>query len=275
MLLAAEAAKEAPFLGVFSKGMFSQFVLLLIFLGIVWFLVTRARAGMKIPEIRKINGLEALDEAIGRATEMGRPVHFTPGLGGMNNQQQQCFAAFGFLSYVAKLCAKYDTRLIQTNADYVILAINEEIVKQAYLEAGRPDAYNPDDIQFMSDQQFAYASNVMNMFQKEKPAANIMIGAFWAESLLFAETASFVGAIQIAGTAQQSQLPFFITACDYTLIGEEIYAASAYLSKEPVMYGSLVGQDWAKIFIFALIIAGTVIANLGVKTNWLTTILKM
>ncbi|MHB0885305.1 MAG: DUF6754 domain-containing protein [Bacillota bacterium] len=270
MLLAAEAAK--PYLGIFAQGMFAQFALMLVFAFIVWFMVTRAKAGMKVPEIRKINGLEALDEAIGRATEMGRPVHFTPGLGTVGNAMT--FAAFGLLGYVAKLCAKYDTRLIQTNADYVLLAINEEIIRQAYLEAGRPDAFNADDVQFMSDQQFAYASNVMNMFQKEKPAANIMMGAFWAESLIFAETASFIGAIQIAGTASTFQLPFFITACDYTLIGEEIYAASAYLSKEPVLYGSLVGQDWAKIFVFALILVGTVIANFQAKGNWLTTILK-
>lgn len=270
MLFAAEAAK--PYLGVFVDGKFAQFVLMLVFAFIVWFMVTRAKAGMKIPEIRKINGLEALDEAIGRATEMGRPVHFTPGLAGVGNAQT--FAAFGLLGYVAKMCAKYDTRLIQTNADYVVLAINEEIIRQAYLESGRPDAFNADDVQFMSDQQFAYASNVMNMFQKDKPAANIMMGAFWAESLIFAETASFVGAIQIAGTAHTHQLPFFITACDYTLIGEEIYAASAYLSKEPVLYGSLVGQDWAKIFVFAMIIVGTLIANFQAKGNWLTSILK-
>ena len=34
------------------------------------------------------------------------------------------------------------------------------------------------------------------------------------------------GAIQIAGTDAVTQLPFFITTCDYTLIGEELYAAS-------------------------------------------------
>jgi len=63
---------------------------------------------------------------------------------------------------------------------------------------------------------------------REKPAANFFMGMFYAESLILAETGNRTGAIQIAGTDADTQLPFFITACDYTLMGEELYAASAY-----------------------------------------------
>ena len=68
---------------------------------------------------------------------------------------------------------------------------------------------------------------------RDRPAAHIMMGYFYAESLLLAETGSTTGAIQIAGTDAFTQLPFFVTTCDYTLLGEELYAASAYLSGEP------------------------------------------
>jgi len=49
-------------------------------------------------------------------------------------------------------------------------------------------------------------------------------------------------------------LPFFITACDYTLIGEELYAASAYLSREPLLLGSLAGQDYGKMIILIVLL---------------------
>ena len=81
---------------------------------------------------------------------------------------------------------------------------------------------------------------------REKPAAIFLQGTFYAESLILAETGNSVGAIQIAGTDSEHQLPFFIAACDYTLIGEELYAASAYLSREPMLLGSLRGQDWGQ-----------------------------
>ncbi len=76
---------------------------------------------------------------------------------------------------------------------------------------------------------------------REKPAAIFLLGYYYAEALMLAETGFSVGAIQIAGTDAQAQLPFFITTCDYTLIGEELYAASAYLSREPMLLGSLKG----------------------------------
>ncbi len=91
---------------------------------------------------------------------------------------------------------------------------------------------------------------------REKPATNFYMGVFHAESLLLAETGSGTGSIQISGTDQVSQIPFFVAATDYTLIGEELYAASAYLSREPAQLGPLKAQDYAKIIIILIIVAG-------------------
>ena len=107
---------------------------------------------------------------------------------------------------------------------------------------------------------------------REKPAAVFLQGQFYAESLLMAETGNSIGAIQIAGTDSEHQLPFFIAACDYTLIGEELYAATAYLSKDPMFLGSLKGQDWGKIVIFAAVVLGVILELSGV--NWITSLLQ-
>ena len=78
-----------------------------------------------------------------------------------------------------------------------------------------------------------------------------------------AEAGQQVGAIQVAGTVSNEQVPFFITTCDYTVIGEELYAVSAYLTREPVLLGSLRGQDVAKLVIFGLVAAGVLLATFG------------
>jgi hypothetical protein len=106
---------------------------------------------------------------------------------------------------------------------------------------------------------------------REKPAACFYFGQFYAESLILAETGNSVGAMQIAGTAQPSQLPFFVAACDYTLIGEEFFAASAYLSGQPDQLGSLKGQDLGKMLAAALILVGCALATiveLSPDTAW-------
>ncbi len=269
-LAAEESAK--PVLGFLAPGKVAQCFTMVIMLLLVYIMIQRAKAGLPTRQIRKIPGLDAVDEAVGRATEMGRAVHFSPGLGGVSNPAT--FAAWAFLSYVARLCASYDTRLINTNRDYLVHAINEDIIKQSYLEAGRPEAYNPDDVRWLSDSQFAYATGVLGLFEREQPAANIMIGYFYAESMLFAEAGAISGAIQIAGTTNTTQLPFFVASCDYTLLGEEIYAASAYISKEPVLIGSVVGQDLGKMLVLVIIILGTILENVT-EENVLRTLLKM
>lgn len=243
------------------KGYVFAFWVELVYLAALLVMISRAKRGMKIPQIHKVAGLDAMDEAIGRCTEMGRPVHFSPGIGGVDNAQT--LAALSILSYVARQCARYDTDLIATNRITVVYPIAEEIVKQAYTEVGKPENFKPENVRFISEDQFAYATGVTGIMYREKPAANILIGAFWAESLIFAEVGAAAGAIQISGTANTHQIPFFVAACDYCLIGEEIYAASAYLTKEPVIMGSLVVQDWGKMLGAVLIALGAVLATVN------------
>ena len=209
--------------------------------------------------VRPIGGLGALSEAIGRATEMGKPVLFVPGIADMDDIQT--ITALVIMREVAKNVAEYETPIIVPCRSPVVMTAAEEAVKTGCMEAGKPDQFTPDNIRFLSDEQFAFTAATNGIMLRERPAANIYIGAFWAESLILAETGFLAGAIQIAGTANVSQLPFFVAACDYTLIGEEIYAASAYLSREPMLMGSLKGSDWAKVIFAVLIVLGTVFAS--------------
>jgi hypothetical protein len=209
--------------------------------------------------IRRIAGLEALDEALGRATEMGKSVLFVHGLKGMD--QIPTIAAVNILGRVAQRTARFDTDLRVANVDPVVMSVSQEVVKEAYLQEGRPDAYRPDSVFMAATEQFSYAAAVEGIMVRERPAAHIMMGHFYAESLLLT-----AGAIQIAGTDSYTQLPFFVTTCDYTLMGEELYAASAYLSREPKLLGSLKGQDVGKALIIGLLVAGTILATFGVDT---------
>lgn len=218
--------------------------------------IARARRNPNL-FIRRISGLEAVDEAIGRATEMGKPVLY---LNGMNDLTDLAtLAAVNILGRVSGRIADYDSSLIVPCRDPVVMTVAQEVVREGYVSAGRPDAYRQDNIFFLTQDQFSYTASTCGIMLREKPAAIFLMGYYYAESLMLAETGSSVGAIQIAGTDSQSQLPFFITACDYTLIGEELYAASAYLSREPLLLGSLKGQDIAKGVMMLFIILQTLL----------------
>jgi hypothetical protein len=215
--------------------------------------IALARAGRPI-RIRRLAGLDAVEEAVGRATEMGRPILFVPGIQDMDNIMT--VAGVTILGHVAKVAAEYDAEIEVPTSRSIVMTAARDTVQAAYLAAGRPGSYNPDRIYYVTDDQFAYVAATSGMMARKKPAACFYFG----ESLILAENGNAVGAIQVAGTAETAQLPFFVAACDYTLIGEEFFAASAYLSGEPDQVGTLLGQDVVKAIVWMV---GLAAAALG------------
>ncbi|MFQ5452859.1 MAG: DUF6754 domain-containing protein [Candidatus Zixiibacteriota bacterium] len=258
--------------GIFRSDRINALVLVLVFSTAILLYTKWAKEGKPL-FLRKIPGLDAVEEAVGRATEMGRPVLFVPGIAELD--EIETIAGISILGRVAKITAQYETPLTVPVRYPLVLAAGQEVVEQAYLEAGKPDVYNKDTVRYVAGEQFAFTANVNGYMMREKPATNIYMGAFFAESLLLAETGNAAGSIQIAGTARPEQLPFFIAACDYTLMGEELYAASAYLSHEPLMLGGLKGQDFVKVIIVVLIIVGVILVSLGYGEtfiNWFNAV---
>ena len=265
---AQKAASESAVVGpIQSSAQWFDFQRINVFIGVILlcvlivYFISQAKAG-KALFIRKIAGLEAVDEAVGRATEMGKKIFYVPGTQDMDNVQT--IAGVTILGRVAELAAQYETWLEVPVSRSLVLVTAKEIVKEAYSKAGRPDAFNEDQVHYLTDDQFGYAAGIDGMVVREKPATIFLMGAFYAEALILAETGNSIGAIQIAGTGMPSQLPFFVAACDYTLIGEELFAASAYLSREPKLLGSLKGQDMGKALILLALIVGVLLETFGI-----------
>lgn len=259
-----ESGIVVPDMEYINWRLWNLFVIAFLLCGSVIYFITHARRGKKL-FIRKIAGLEAIDEAIGRATEMGRPILFVPGINDMDDVQT--IAGITLLSRVAKVVADYDIKINMPVSRSLVMTTARETIKEAYIGAGRPDAYNDDMVRYITDEQFGYVAAVDGIMVREKPATCFYLGAFFAESLILAETGNSIGAIQIAGTAMPAQLPFFVAACDYTLIGEELFAASAYLSNEPKQLGSLKGQDIGKSVAMLAILLGVLVATLAQLTG--------
>ena len=218
-----------------------------------------AKSGRPI-KIRRIAALEAVDNAVGRATEMGRSILFVPGIQDMDNIQT--VAGLTMLGRVAKTAAEYDATIEVPTCRSLVMEAARDTVRASYLSAGRADGFSADRITYITDDQFGYVAHVVGNMVREKPATCFYMGCFFAESLIFSETGNAIGAIQIAGTAESSQLPFFVAACDYTLIGEEFFAASAYLSGEPAQLGTLRGQDIGKFAVGVLIVLGVLASTI-------------
>lgn len=293
VIAADEAAVESsekvvpPSISLFDAPKTSFAILTVAVCGTVIVFTELARRGRPF-YVRPIAGLKAIEEAVGRSTEMGKPILFIPGIQDLN--EIETVAGLTLLGRVARVAADYDTPMEVPTTRALVMTAAREAVQAAALAAGRPDYYNEDLIHYITDEQFGYVASVCGWMQREHPAACFYLGKFYAESLILSETGNSISAIQIAGTAETTQLPFFVAACDYTLLGEELFAASAYLSGEPAQMGMLKGQDVGKFAAIMLIVIGCGLATwdslsprgsqtdgtkLPPRTSWVTdTVLK-
>ncbi|HHW17751.1 MAG TPA: hypothetical protein GXX30_02465 [Firmicutes bacterium] len=246
-----------------ASGMLFTLVTLVIVCTAILLGINEARKG-KQPQIRPLAALQAIDEAIGRATEMGRPVHFSAGVGNLTVRGAPVMmASLSFLSYIAEKSARMDCSLIVTVAQGDVYAASDEVVRGAFLRAGKPELYQPGVVRYLSADQYVYAGGIVGIINRENVAVNIMIGHYANEALFIAEEAHHAGCMQIAGTTNEYQIPFFVAACDYVLLGEEVFAAGAQLSQEPSELGAITGQDFVKLFALILVLLGSISATFG------------
>ena len=238
----------------------SELLGLILVAAVTLYFIDKAQSGQDM-FIRRIPALDAFEEAIGRSAEMGRPVMFIPGNDDV--YKSSSIAAINIFEGAANYAVVMQSHIMSPNQQAVVNQVLSNSLRNIFLYAGRPDLYDEYDVHFETTDQLAYASAVAGSMHRENPAAIFIQGDFGAESLIYAENGNAVGAIQIAGTDNEKQLPYFVVACDYTLLGEELYAAGAYIKKDPIQICTLKAQDVLKLAVFACLIIGSLLALSG------------
>lgn len=233
----------------------------------------QAMGSKTIPYMRKVAGLDAIEEAVERSSEMNRPVICSYGLGLFSTTTM---AALSILGYVAQATARTRAELLVPAGGQagtsLVYPQAYETVKSAYDSEGRIEDFKPQNIRFVSEKQFAWAAAQIGMIHEGNVGAAIFTGLYGPEQQALAEEAKSVGSIVIVNGELRN---LCVTAClaDYVLIGEEHLAAGAYLSKDPVQIGSIRGQDWGKLIAVAAIIIGVLAKLIGF--DFLTPLLKL
>lgn len=218
--------------------------------------------------IRRLPALDFIEEAVGRAAEMGRPV-IAQGFGSGNSGLQSSIApmimaGLAVLGHAARICAKHGTMIIASMRSSSVVPVADEVLRTAYRLEGKLDEYlvnREEHLPWLQTQ-----ASMVALILREKPATGLLIGAFWHESVQVAEAFGSVGAVQIGGTGRLYQIPFFAAVCDMNLIGEEIYAVGAYINQTPQMLASMATQDYFKVAGMLFIVLGTILASMGMAT---------
>jgi hypothetical protein len=218
----------------------------------------------KSPYVRRVPALDAIEDAVGRSTEMGKPVVCSFGCGGF---EYWTIAGLSILGYVAKLCAETDTRLIVptggSSDSYIVREAAVDLVRNAYTVAGKSENFSEEDMPFLSGEQYAYTPGYVGILVRERPGTTIMTGSHWSEAMNIAEMSNAVGSITITAGCYTSNMAALACASDYIMLGEEQPAAGAYLSRDPSQLASIRVQDIYKFIAIGLMILGLIAINIG------------
>lgn len=236
-------------------------VFLLIFMAAIYFFTLRARSG-RTPILRRIQAFEMLKGLPGRAIEAGREVHLSLGVGSVVNETTaDSLAGLAVLDYLAQQAAATGVSPAISMADPTVMLFAQNALRAAHAndDERAEEAYR--NIRWMASQPAAYAAGVMSLLNIDRVEANIMVGNFGDEYLLMGETAAQQDIAHIGGTSNPNTLPFIYASAQETLLGEEIYAAGAYLQKRPGHLGSLAAQDMMRWLIALLILGGIILAS--------------
>ena len=203
--------------------------------------------------IRKIAGIEHIEYGIARAAEAGKPLIFTTG---MTSLGPVFFACLSILEAVLHKALKLGVKVLLPQNSPECVAVIEALIADKKKSLGSSTIFYPPELFFLSEEQFAFASGYMGMVHRHAVETAFLFGEFAGESLILSEAGNQIGAFQVAGSVSPEQVPFFICTCDYTLIGEELFAAGAYLGRTSEALASLRAQDILKLVVMIIIIVG-------------------
>lgn len=253
------------------EGKIVGFLTITFIMTVAWYIMHNAEKG-KSYYIRRLRQVDAIDEIIARCVEMDSELLFLPGGGDLNSTGSipAALSVLGILSYVAAKAAEYGAKIHLPTIQFVSYNIQAEILRDAYITADKPELFvEGETIRYLpsgTDRPY-----ILNRISREKPAGGILIGAWWHQSVIYSDALQQVDSLTLGGTDSSGSIPYFIASCNYSLISEEMYAMSAYLSGDPILTSSLVGQDIAKYLVMIISVVGSLLTILGLPlVNWLT-----
>jgi hypothetical protein len=228
----------------------------------------KANRKEKLPTIKTISAIEAINEGIGRAIEQNKPVHFEMGAKGGQLYSQNVgllTSALEILKYTTKICARLESKIIvHMPGQSESIPLVESIVRDALMTEGMSDMTEITDLRYYGFETVGFLQAVVSSYENEGVGLNIFVGQCYSEAFPILESAMIRGALCIGGTAAWEYTLGFALMTDHILLGEELYAAGALVSEDPVMISSIASTDIGKYFMLIVAFVSVLLIFLSV-----------
>ncbi len=207
--------------------------------------------------LRPLPAYADLSTQLGEAIEAGKPLHISLGQAGLAGAAAPTsVAAVHVLDRLAQEGCASGSPPLTTVGEGTLLPIAQDSLRRAYADTGRLSDYKPTMSQFVAadTDRYVFAGGVGSVIQQNKAGGNVMVGRYGPEIVIAAEAASRQKINQVIGTDDPSALAAATAVTDKLLVGEELFAAGAYLEGSPSQIAGLQVQDILRAVIAVAIL---------------------
>ena len=214
--------------------------------------------------LRVIDAYERLNKAVGIAVENGTRLHISLGRGNLFTARGgSALAGLAMLRRLTERTSVSDRPPIVTSGDASLTVLSQDTLQSGYRAAGAEDQYRFSTGRLTGLSPFSFAAGTMPIIRDENVSTNIFIGDFGNEAALLTEEADRGNTNLIAASDNLSAQAIFYASAQDPLIGEELFAAGAYVGAGASHEASLNAQDILRWLIILAIIIGAGLTILG------------
>ncbi|MHB1481660.1 MAG: DUF6754 domain-containing protein [Bellilinea sp.] len=238
-------------------------VLILAAAGImIWYRIMINKKGN--PEFRQMAAFDRLKKAVGLAVEDGSRIHVTLGKSSLTQASNpSALAALATLDRIGSYASMSDRPPIATSGDGGLALLSQDTLKAVYRGANAPEMYDPNRVYMSGITPLSYIAGTLPIVTDEDVSAHVMIGNFGPEIGLLTEAATAEGAFTLAASDSLPAQAVIYASAEEPLIGEELFAAPAYLKPSAAHSASIKTQDFLRWGVIGVLIAGSILKLVG------------
>jgi hypothetical protein len=233
-------------------------------LGLILFYIYADRTRAKL-NLRGIQAFSHFRREVDLAVEAGKRLHISLGRGSINDLQGgSAFIGLTILDCCARAASNSDRPPVVTSGDGVVTILSQDTLQSTYHSLATEQRYDPTNARLTGLTPMAYAAGAMPTIHNEYVSANILAGHFGTEVALLTEAGERSRSLTVAGSDSIPAQAVLYATSDETLLGEELYAAGAYLGAGVAHTASLRMQDIVRWVLVIAIVVGAILKLLGI-----------
>jgi hypothetical protein len=215
--------------------------------------------------LRKIDAYDRLTRSVGLAVENGTRLHISLGRGSLfTTRGASALAGLAMLRKLTERTSQSDRPPVVTTGDASLAILSQDTLQSGYRAAGAEDQYRYSTGRLTGLTPFAYAAGTIPVTRDEQASTNVFLGDFGSEAALMVDAAERENSTLIAASDSISAQSIFYATSQDPLIGEELFAAGAYVGAGAVHEASLTVQDVLRWLIILAIVVGAAFKFMGV-----------